>query len=80
MREALHPAPSDGAIREALDLIAARLVDLAGANALYGKDNRLSAPEKIERNNREITWLKDLRSTIKTAALAPQPPATGDKG
>lgn len=47
-----------------LAFIDARLEDLAEANAIYGKDTRLGAPDKIARNNREISWLKDLRSMI----------------
>ena len=47
-----------------LAFIDARLQDLAEANALYGKDNRLSAPDKIARTDREISWLKDLRSML----------------
>lgn len=64
------PAPVEAGVREAKRLINDRLEDLATANALYGKDLRLSAPDKIERNNREITWLKDLRSYL---ALSSQP-------
>jgi hypothetical protein len=41
-----------------------RLEDLAEANAIYGKDQRLNAPDKIARNAREISWLKNLRSMI----------------
>lgn len=51
-----------------------RLEDLAEANALYGKDQRLGAPDKIARNEREISWLKDLRSMIALAAAQ----ASGD--
>lgn len=47
-----------------LAFIDARLEDLAEANALYGKDTRLGAPDKIARNEREISWLKDLRSML----------------
>jgi hypothetical protein len=50
--------------KEAVTTINARLEDLAEANALYGKDQRLGAPDKIARNDREISWLKDLRSII----------------
>jgi hypothetical protein len=56
--------PSSGNADAVREQINARLEDLATANALYGKDQRLSAPEKIDRNNREISWLKDLRSLI----------------
>jgi hypothetical protein len=48
----------------AIAMIDRRLEDLAEANALYGKDQRLSAPDKIARNEREISWLKDLRSEL----------------
>lgn len=41
-----------------------RLEDLAEANAIYGKDQRLNAPDNIARNDREISWLKDLRSMV----------------
>jgi hypothetical protein len=51
---------------EAVAFINNRLADLAEANALYGKDQRLSAPDKIARNDREISWLKELRSIILT--------------
>lgn len=50
--------------------IDARLTDLAEANALYGKDHRLGAPDKIARNDREISWLKDVRSIIVTGDAA----------
>lgn len=49
---------------EPVAFINARLTDLAEANALYGKDQRLNAPDKIARNDREISWLKDLRSLV----------------
>lgn len=49
---------------ELLARLDARLEDLAEANALFGKDHRLGAPDKIARNDREISWLKDLRSMI----------------
>jgi hypothetical protein len=42
-----------------------RLADLEEANAIYGKDQRLGAPDKIARNDREISWLKDLRSMLR---------------
>ncbi|MGM4987376.1 hypothetical protein [Tardiphaga sp. 841_E9_N1_2] len=64
LRGALSPAMMESGWQDARAHINARLEDLATANALYGKDNRLSAPEKIERNNREISWLKDLRSIL----------------
>jgi hypothetical protein len=54
------------AASEPVAFINNRLADLAEANALYGKDQRLSAPDKIARNEREISWLKELRSIIKT--------------
>jgi hypothetical protein len=47
---------------EPVAFINRRLEDLAEANAIYGKDQRLDAQSKVERNNREISWLKDLRS------------------
>lgn len=65
-----HPAPAQ-ALREPVRFIDARLEDLAEANALYGKDQRLGAPDKIARNDREISWLKDLRSLILTASSTP---------
>lgn len=52
------------AMREAKRLINERLEDLETANELYGKDQCLNAPEKIERNTREASWLKDLRSIL----------------
>ncbi len=55
------PTPPD---REAIARLNERLADLAEANALYGKDQRLNAPDKIARNDREIAWLKDLRSIL----------------
>lgn len=64
---------------EPVAFINRRLEDLAEANAIYGKDHRLGAPDKIARNDREISWLKDLRSVIATPdwkqdrAEAPQP-------
>ena len=57
------PAPAVE-VREAKRLINERLEDLQTANALYGKDQRLSAPDKVARNDREISWLKDLRSYL----------------
>jgi hypothetical protein len=56
-------APCPG-LPEPIAMINRRLEDLAEANAIYGNDQRLSAPDKIARNDREISWLKDLRSTI----------------
>lgn len=47
---------------KAKEQINRRLEDLAEANAIYGNDVRLDAPSKVDRNNREISWLKDLRS------------------
>src|SRR5687768_5014844 len=54
--------------------INARLTDLAEANALYGKDQRLNAPDKIARNDREISWLKDLRTVIVMLGVAQRQP------
>lgn len=59
------PLPaSSGEVRGAMAFIGKRLEDLAEANALYGKERHLSTPDKIARNNREISWLKDLRSIL----------------
>lgn len=66
IRSALvHPAPaSDVALRGALGMIADRLCDLNQANAQLGSDPRLSSPDWIARNDREKSWLRDLRSTL----------------
>lgn len=61
---------------EPVEFINRRLADLAEANSLYGKDQRLGAPDKIARNNREISWLKELRSIILTE---PQPVAVPER-
>jgi len=58
-------AQGSGGCGEAIAHIDRRLADLAEANALYGKDQRLGAPDKIARNDREISWLKDLRSILR---------------
>lgn len=57
-----HNGSSAGS--EPVEFINRRLADMAEANSLYGKDQRLGAPDKIARNNREISWLKELRSII----------------
>lgn len=62
------------ALRDASAFVETRLTDLAEANALYGKDQRLSAPDKIARNDREISWLKDLRSLIVSSVTRPHQP------
>lgn len=59
-----HPRYSSGSASDPIAFIEARLTDLAEANTLYGKDQQLGAPDKIARNDREISWLKDLRSMI----------------
>lgn len=60
------PATLYAGVREAKRLVNERLEDLATANALYSKDQRLTTADKIARNEREISWLKDLRSAIST--------------
>jgi hypothetical protein len=62
----------------AIAIIDRRLEDLAEANALYGKDQRLSVPDKIARNEREISWLKDLRSELVMSGHAPTPEVTDE--
>jgi len=64
---------SAGTASELVAFINSRLADLAEANALYGKDQRLGAPDKIARNDCEILWLKDLRSIIVTVDHAQTP-------
>lgn len=60
-----------GQMSEPIAFINIRLQDLAEANAIYGKDQRLDAPSKVARNEREISWLKDLRSMIASPARSP---------
>ena len=73
-RDEAARAPERSSPDSAVAFINRRLEDLAEANALYGKDQRLSAPDKIARNDREISWLKDLRSMLSLdgAARAPE--------
>lgn len=58
---------------EPVAFINSRLADLAEANALYGNGQHLNALYKIARNEREISWLEELQSTILTAAKAQGP-------
>lgn len=60
------PDYAQKSVSEPVAFIDRRLEDLAEANALYGKDQRLGAPDKVARNDREISWLKDLISIILT--------------
>jgi hypothetical protein len=65
---------SSAGTAEPVAFINARLADLAEANAIYGKDQRLDAPNKVARNEREISWLKELRSIILTQPQEAAPP------
>ena len=55
--------------REAIARINERLADLVGANEVHAKRMLLSDENAIARNNREASWLKDLRSIL---ALKPR--------
>jgi len=61
--------------KDAVSFINTRLEDLAEASAIYGKDQRLNAPDKIARNEREISWLKELRSIISLSLSSTLRPA-----
>lgn len=64
------PTPQDAtAQREAIARINERLADLVGANEVHAKRMLLSDENAIARNNREASWLKDLRSIL---ALKPR--------
>jgi hypothetical protein len=60
------PAPDREEVFKAID---DRLADLREANEIFRKDSRLSAQDGIHRNDREIRFLKDLRSEVILAAL-----------
>lgn len=78
MTDAANPS-STGITRDPTTFINARLTDLAEANALYGKDQRLGAPDKVARNDREISWLKDLRTIIAYHDVAQAEPVAIDR-
>lgn len=64
--------------KEPIALINRRLEDLAEANAIYGNDQRLNAPDMVARNDREISWLKDLRSELVPSGHAQTPAVTDE--
>jgi len=71
--DAVAATPLDLSV-DPIAFINRRLEDLAEANAIYGKDHRLNAPDKTARNDREISWLKDLRSMVAMRPLAQAAP------
>lgn len=63
------PIPSQPDEREAIVMIDVRISDLHDANEIFARDPR-DMKRDIQRNHREIMWLRDLRSIIILAMQA----------